>query len=243
MKTKGGKNIYGASVGMLMLETKFPRIPGDIGNANTWPFHMHFEPVTGSSVNKVVRFKAEGTLDEFIKMGKRLIAKGVDAIATNCGFLIIFQEELTEALGVPVFSSALIQHNLIQQTLPKSKVPGILTFSKESLTSEYLEAANIPLDTPVVGMENIGAKEFYTGILEDLDEMDFDLCREEMIEAALKLQADNPNVGAILCECTNMPPYAEDIYKATGLPVYNIYTGVTWFQQSVQPRRFDIKDF
>ena len=243
MKLKGGKNIYGASIGMLMLETKFPRIIGDIGNANTWPFHIHFEPVLGSSVSKVVKLKAKGTLDEFIKMGKKLIDKGVDAIATNCGFLIIFQEELIEALGVPVFSSSLIQYNLIQQTLGKNKVPGLLTFSKESLTSEYLEAAQIPLDVPIVGMENIGTREFYNGILEDKTEIDFDLCRKEMIEAALKLQRENPQVGAILCECTNMPPYANDIYKATGLPIYNIYTGITWFQQSVQPKRCNIEEF
>jgi hypothetical protein len=34
----GGKAIYGARVGILMLEARFPRIPGDMGNAETWPF-------------------------------------------------------------------------------------------------------------------------------------------------------------------------------------------------------------
>ena len=36
----GGKTVYGACVGILMLETRFPHIPGDIGHVATWPFQV-----------------------------------------------------------------------------------------------------------------------------------------------------------------------------------------------------------
>lgn len=243
MKTKGGKNLYGASIGIMMLETQFPRIPGDIGNATTWPFPVHYEPVSGAHPDNVVRENGGGKIDAFVKAGKALVKRGADALTTNCGFLILFQEELTERIGVPILTSSLMQYSLIAQTLPPKKVPGIITISKENLSIKHLDAANIPHDVPMVGMEDMNTTEFHDGILDDWDAMDFVLCREEMIAAALKLQKENPNVGAILCECTNMVPYARDMYRATGLPVYTIYSGVTWLHQSVQAKRFDINEF
>jgi len=243
MKTKGGKNLYGASIGIMMLETQFPRIPGDIGNATTWPFPVHYQPVTGAHPDNVVRRNGGGTIDEFVKAGKELVKRGADALTTNCGFLILFQDELTERIGVPILTSSLMQYNMINQTLPGNKVPGIITISKENLSIKHLDAAKIPHDVAMIGMEDMKTTEFHDGILDDWEAMDFDICREEMINAALQLQKENPNVGAILCECTNMVPYARDMYRATGLPVYSIYSGVTWFHQSVQSRIFDIEQF
>ena len=66
MKATGGKAIYGAAVGILMLEARFPRILGDMGNALTWPFPVHYRIVRGASPDRVVRRGAEGTLDAFI---------------------------------------------------------------------------------------------------------------------------------------------------------------------------------
>ena len=45
------------------------------------------------------------------------------------------------------------------------------------------------------------------------------------------------NVGAIVLECTNMAPYADDIRRATGLPVFSILTLINWFQASLSPGR------
>lgn len=243
MKTKGGKNLYGASIGIMMLETQFPRIPGDIGNATTWPFPVHYQPVTGAHPDNVVRQNGGGTLDEFVKAGKALVARGADALTTNCGFLILYQKELTERIGVPILTSSLMQYNLIAQTLAPGKVPGIITISKSNLSPTHLDAAQIPHDVPMLGMEEMETTEFHDGILDDWEAMDFDLCRKEMIAAAVRMKEENPNVGAILCECTNMVPYARDMYRATGLPVYSIYSAVTWFHQSVQSRIFDFNEF
>ena len=51
-----------------------------------------------------------------------------------------------------------------------------------------------------------------------------------MLDAAQELVNDHADIGAIVLECTNMVPYASDTRKQTGLPVYSIYSFVTWFQ-------------
>jgi hypothetical protein len=55
---KGGKAVYGAAVGILMLEARFPRIPGDVGNATTWPFPVLYKVVRGASPDRVVHERA-----------------------------------------------------------------------------------------------------------------------------------------------------------------------------------------
>ena len=87
MKVQGGKALYGASVGILMLEARFPRIPGDMGNAGTWDFPVHYRIVRNASPDRVVRQGSAGLLDDFIEAARGLVADGVDGITTNCGFL------------------------------------------------------------------------------------------------------------------------------------------------------------
>ena len=236
MTTRGGKTVFGASVGILMLNTRFPRIPGDIGNAATWPFPVHYKVIPAATPDNVVRGNASPLLGAFIDAGRELLELGCDGIATNCGFLVPFQTEMSRALGVPVASSSLLQAPLIRMSLPADQTLGILTISSETLTTAHLDAAGIPHDTPVGGT---GAwSHFTTRVLGDADEIDFDQARADNVNAALRLVHDNPNIGAILLECTNMVPYAADIRRATGRPVFSIYTYLLWFQAGLLPRRF-----
>jgi len=236
MIATGGKAIYGASVGILMLEARFPRIPGDMGNALSWPFPVHYRVVRGASPDRVVRHRAEGLLDAFIAAGRELVADGADGITTNCGFLSLFQAELALALAVPVATSSLTQAPLIQATLPPGKRVGILTISGEAMTAEHLAKAGVPEGTPVMGTER--GTEFTRVILGDEPRLDVEAARRDMVEAARAFVAANPNLGAILLECTNMVPYAADIRSATGLPVHSIHNFICWFQASLTPPRF-----
>lgn len=235
-KAKGGKAIYGASVGILMLEARFPRIPGDMGNALTWPFPVHYKVVRSASPDRVVRQGAEGLLDVFISAARELVADGVDGITTNCGFLSLFQQELADAVRVPVATSSLMQVRMVNALLPVGKRAGILTVSASSLTPKHLEKAGVPAGTPVGSTE--GGREFTRVLLDNEMELDVDLARQDNVDAALALAAANPDLGAIVLECTNMIPYAADIREATGLPVFSIETFVRWFQAGLVPRRY-----
>jgi hypothetical protein len=219
----GGKAVYGASVGILMLEARFPRIPGDMGNALTWPFPVHYRVVRGASPDRVVRQRAEGLLEDFIAAARELVADGVDGITTNCGFLSLFQDELAAA-----------QAPMSQATLPLGKRVVILTISAGTLTEEHLRKAGVPEGTPVVGTDS--GREFSRVILGNEESLDVEAARRDLIEAGRELAGKNPDVGAILLECTNMVPYAADINRATGLPVFSIYNFICWFQSALQPR-------
>ncbi|WP_176084935.1 aspartate/glutamate racemase family protein [Martelella sp. HB161492] len=236
MKAKGGKAVYGASVGILMLEAQFPRIPGDMGNALTWPFPVHYKVVRSATPERVVLQGAEGLLDVFVEAARELVADGVDGITTNCGFLSLFQAELAAAVPVPVATSSLMQVSLVNRLLAPGKRAGILTVSGSTLTERHLALAGVPEGTPIGTTE--GLREFTRVLMKNELELDVDLARQDNIEAAEKLVSAHPDLGAIVLECTNMIPYAADIAAATGLPVFSIETFVRWFQAALVPRRY-----
>jgi len=236
MKAQGGKAIYGASVGILMLEARFPRIPGDMGNATSWDFPVHYKIVRGASPDRVVRRNAEGLLPDFIAAARELVADGVDGITTNCGFLSVFQRDIAAAVGVPVATSSLMQVGVVNALLPPGKRAGILTISASTLTSAHLAAAGVPADTPICSTE--AGREFTRAILGNELELNVAAAEADNVEAARTMIAAHPDLGAIVLECTNMVPYAPAIRAATGLPVFSIHTFVSWFQAGLAPRRF-----
>ena len=234
---RGGKSIYGAPLGILMLEARFPRIPGDMGNGTTWPFPVLFRVVRGASPERVVLQGAKGLLPDFIAAAKDLVDLGAEGITTNCGFLSIFQKEIATAVGVPVATSSLMQVPWVQATLPPGKRVGLVTVSSSSLTKAHLEGAGVPLDTPVVGTE--GGREFFRVLINGAkQDLDVELARQDVVEAGKGLVARHPEIGALVLECTNMPPYAAALQEAIGLPVYDIYSMITWFHAGLRPRVF-----
>ena len=234
---KGGKAVYGAPLGILMLEAKFPRIPGDMGNATTWPFPVLYRVVKGASPAKVVLNGAAGLLQDFLDAAADLVAQGAEAITTNCGFLALFQRELAAHVKVPVATSSLMQVPWVQATLPPGKRVGIVSVSAQSLTPRHLEAAGVPLDTPIAGTE--GGQEFFRVlILGEKQDMDVALAAKNILDAARGLVARHLDIGAIVLECTNMPPYAHAVREVLGIPVYDIYSLITWLHAGLRPRDF-----
>jgi hypothetical protein len=234
---RGGKAIYGAPLGILMLEARFPRIPGDMGNGATWPFPVLYRVVTGATPEKVVLGGAAGLLPDFIEAARELVRLGAEAITTNCGFLSLFQREIAAAAGVPVATSALIQVPWVQATLPPGKRVGLVTVSGSTLSPAHLTAAGVPVDTPLVGTES--GREFFRVLIKaEKEDMDVALAERDVVEAGKELVARHPDVGAIVLECTNMPPYAAVLQAEVGLPVYDIYSMITWFHAGLRPRVF-----
>ena len=232
---KGGKAIYGASVGILMLEARFPRILGDMGHAGTWDFPVLYKVVRNASPDRVVRKGAEGLLDAFVEAAKELEADGADGITTNCGFLSLYQAELTKAVGIQVLTSSLMQVPVVNALLGQSKRAGVLTISGSTLTPAHLTAAGAPKDTPIGTTEG---SHFSDAILNDAFELDPIVAESDNVEAAQEMVQHYPDMGAIVLECTNMTPYAGAIRAATGLPVFSMVSFVNWFQSGLQPARW-----
>ena len=232
----GGKTLYGARVGILMLETRFPRIPGDMGNAETWPFPVLYKVVPGASPRRVVCEKAEGLLNEFLAAADELVRHGADGITTTCGFLSLYQRELAAHVGVPVATSSLMQIPFIERVLPPGRRIGVLTASAANLTGEHLRAAGADPETPVVGTD--GGSEFSRVMINDEERLDVAAAERDILAAGDRLVASHDGVGAVLLECTNMVPYARALSQRLRLPVFSIYTFVTWFHSGLIPRDF-----
>ena len=234
---RGGKSIYGAPLGILMLDARFPRIRGDMGNAATWPFPVLYRVVRGATPERVVLDGARGLLEPFVEAAQELVALGAEAITTNCGFLSMFQKELAAAVGVPVATSSLMQVPWVQATLPPERRVGVLTICRSTLTPAHLEAAGAPADTPLEGTED--GREFFRVLIKaEKRDLDVDIAGQDILDAGKRLIRAHPDVGAIVLECTNMPPYAAALQDAVSLPVYDIYSMIQWFHAGVRPRAF-----
>jgi len=214
-----------AFLGILALDTAFPRILGDAGNVLSYGFPARVEIVSGVGSLAVVKdseMRAE-QVQSTCEAARTLEAEGAVAIISTCGFLITVQAQIAEAVNIPVIVSALSLFPIVQAA-SGGKPVGILTASKRSLGARALAAANIPpADVRIEGLENCTA--FASAILsEKSQQTGFDAqgIEQAAVEKALKLLEDTPEMAAILLECGNLPPYAPAIRAATGLPVFSI---------------------
>ena len=228
----GGKNVYGYDIGILMLDSKFPRIRGDVGNAKTWDFPVLYKTVVGGTPKKVVLELTEDDIEPFILAAKELEQAGVKAITTSCGFLALFQKQLANAVNIPVFTSALLMVPFVKRFIGENRKIGILTANSKTLSDAHLRAVGIRKEDVVIkGLED---KEVFTDFtVQNWDQVDTEKCRAELLEATEELLHENDDIGAMVLECTNMPPYTKDIQQVVGMPVFDIVTLVNFVHSGI----------
>jgi hypothetical protein len=202
-----------------MLDTRFPRLPGDIGHPDAFGVAVRQRRVSGAFPSEVVRSAAalqgSGLGQLFKRAACELADEGARAITTSCGFLVLLQSDLQEAVRIPVVTSSLLQ---LPGLLAQQPQVGVLTISAEHLGEEYLLAAGVPAarlgDVPVQGVDPGGA--FASSILGNLDHLDARRAEAEVVAAALALQRRSPGLRTVVLECTNLPPYEQALRDATG---------------------------
>ncbi len=224
-------------IGIIMLDTSFPRIVGDIGNPATFSFPVLYKVVDGATSRRVVIDADRLLLQPFIDAARQLEAMGVQGIVTSCGFLALFHRELNDAVGIPVYSSSLLQAHFVAGSIKKNQRIGILTAHSQSLTTKHFAGVGIetyPLS--VVGLDD--AEEFGSVFLGGKEELDVERCQQEMIAAADRLVSLHPDVGAIILECTNMVPFAAAVRERTNLPVFDVVTMINYVHASISRQKF-----
>ena len=211
------------SLGVLMLDTRFPRIPGDVGNPESFDVPVRYRVVHGASPQRVVRERDRSLLQPFIDAGRALVGEGASAITTSCGFLVLFQQALQDALPVPVWTSSLLLLPELAVRAGPGRV-GVLTADAESLSVDHLLAAGVSdqaaIDTPIEGLARGCA--FQRCLLENHTNFDIDDARAATVDAARRLVTRHPEIESIVLECTNMPPYADAVRAATGRAVHHL---------------------
>jgi hypothetical protein len=207
-------------LGLLALDTRFPRPPGDLGRADAWGVPVLRRVVAGATPSAVVRPAAGADLDAvlppFLAAARDLQAAGVRALTTSCGFLVLAQQRLQAAVQVPVVTSSLL---LLPACLAREQRVGVLTIAAAALGREHLLAGGVPperLDDVVVqGMPPDGP--FASAIVGDRATMDLARAADDVVAAARELQRRAPGIRTLVLECTNMPPHRQAIEAATGL--------------------------
>lgn len=230
------KTYYGVSVGILMVQSTFRRYLGDIGNARTWSFPVQYKVVEGAVPSKMTDLHNSSLLEPFKRAADELIASGVDGITTTCGFLSIYQRELADYCSVPVATSSLLQVPMVERMLPTGKRVGILTYNGDVLNGPYLDAVGIAQDTPVMGVPQ--DSNFVRWIKEGDNSVTFDTLRREVVATARRMVTENPDIGALVLECTNLAPFSADIAKDLNIPVYDTITMVNAFHASLNPKQY-----
>jgi len=237
LRVIGGRTHYGEAIGIITLDTTFPRIPGDIGNASTFSFPVKLRTVKGASIDRVVKQGDRTLLEPFIDTAKGLEKEGVRAVTTTCGFLALFQDEIAASVRIPVFTSSLMQVPLVYKMLGKGHKVGIVTADSDSLSQKHLTAAGIDPSIPlaIAGMQD--QKEF-SRLLGNESELEPDKIEAEIVNVAKKLASENSDMGAFVLECANLPPYSSAIQRATGLPVFDLVTLTNYVYMAVVSRPF-----
>jgi len=210
------------TLGVLMLDTRFPRVVGDIGHPGTFAFPVRYATVRGASPRRVVVERDPRLVAPFVAAARELEDEGVAAIATSCGFLAVFQRELAASVAVPMWTSSLLLVAELEAGLAAGERVGVVTADAASLTADHLRAVGARDDTPIEGLAL--DSRFRATLLDDLDTLDEGEARRATVAAAERLVERRPDVRAIVLECTNLPPYADAVRDATGLPVHDITT-------------------
>lgn len=232
----GGTNICGVSIGVLSLESHFPKPPGHIKNPSSLPFTTSYEIIEGLTVPLLLNAPSPDMIAPLIAAAQRLERSGVKAITGSCGFLALFQSEIAAAVQVPVFVSSLIQAELIHRMT--GRPVGVITASADLLTPRHLAAVGadrVPL--VIEGMDQ-GAEFSEVILRNDRDDMDLARIEAELLDTGDRLLTRAPEIGAVLLECTDLPPYATALQARLGRPVFDLITLATMLDTAALRRPF-----
>lgn len=234
VQMRKGQNISGFPIGIIYIEDVFyPMLPGNIVNGYTFDFPVRLKAVEG--LNCPDLFDAvSGVKEKVLDACLKLQREGVRAISGACGFFGNYQAAMAEALDIPVALSSLVQIPWISSLLKKDQTIGILTAQKDSFTDALLDSCGISNELRKrLVVEDLGHEKEFSCITEGRGCFDNNVVRKEVVGKALKILETAPNTGAILLECSDMPPYAYAVQAATGLPVFDFTTLIRWLHNSV----------
>lgn len=235
--TQKGQVSSGEAIGILLLETSVPFIPGDVANATTYAFPVRFQKVKGFSVRRALS-KDPSVFEELHKAAADLVQQGVRAVTGDCGFMGIHQRKLARELDVPVFLSSLLQIPFISLLIGEDAKVGIITADSTSLSADLLAAVGVvdAANLVIAGLQD--RQQFYRFAIEETGFLDVAAVEKEVVTVARDMVSDNPQVQAILLECSLLPPYGAAVQDAVNLPVFDYITMINLVFAAVVKQRY-----
>lgn len=234
-----GQVSYGHVVGILMMDTRVPFIPGDVGNAWSYRFPVLYRTVTGVTSAKVLDGD-EGCGEALVAGAQWLEREGVAVITGDCGFMARYQAEVQAAVGIPVCLSSLTQLTFMDRMVPPGRKIGVVTANSELLSEEVIRAAGVvvPRDRLVIGgMQRSQA--FHKAFLAEEGILDASQVERDVVVITNKMMSEERDISAILLECSDLPPYSDAVSRAARVPVFDYITMIQYLYESVVKTRYD----
>lgn len=237
-QARRGQVAYGYSIGIVCLEYYLPFIPGDVGNASTYDFPVLYHEVKGATFEAIIARQDPAMAPLIVDAAQELVRQGARAITSDCGYFGAYQREVTQAVPVPVFLSSLMQAPLVLSMLAPEQRLAAFVANGATLSDRLLDRIGIADRSRIVfrGLED--KPEFRRVVLDECGTLDVELMEQEVVEAALEVQAAHQEVGAILLECSDLPPYSAAVQAATGLPVFDWIGFINYVHQSVSAKPY-----
>ncbi|MGH8137881.1 MAG: aspartate/glutamate racemase family protein [Steroidobacteraceae bacterium] len=224
--------LAGYAVGVLYMATPFAFVPGNIQNVTTLPFPVAYERVDGISIPELLEGHPR-MLEALLPAQGRLERRGVRIIIGACGSFANFQQELAHAASVPVFSSILTQIPWLLSALPRAQRIAVVFADSRSFTPRIQEQCRIQ-DASRLVVADCMALEPFRAMLEHPYRL-----AHRQLEAAVashlrELVKADPQIGLIMLQCSELPPYAAAIQRATGRPVVDVVNLALWAQSAAR---------
>ncbi|MCB6200961.1 aspartate/glutamate racemase family protein [Extibacter muris] len=227
-----GQIMNGFPVGILQLYNRMPFFPGNISNAYTYNYPVKYIQVEGADIENILRGDMNN-LEPIIKAAKQLQTDGCRVISASCGFFGHYQAAVADALEVPVYLSALVQAPWALVAMNRNKKLGVVTANATKLSDSMCNACGITTEMQsrivLAGVQN---REEFSHALTGQGGIDYDKFGRDICDTVRELLRDNPDIGALLLECADMPTYAHLIQAEHNLPVYDAITMID-FAKSV----------
>jgi len=238
VRAVGRQQVAGYSVGIVYIENvHYPMVPGNVVNAYTYDFPVRMKAVPNLTNDRL--FNADPTIaDDIIATAKHMVEnEGVRAICSACGFFGNFHRKVAEAVDVPVALSSLVQLPWIKSIIKPNQKVGILTANASAMTPELFKNCCVEDYSNIVVKDMMNSENF-AAVVDMRGHFDNGKARDEVVNAALELFEGDNDIGAILLECSDMPPYAAAIQEATQLPVFDFITLIRWLHNGTTQRPY-----
>ena len=186
---------------VLQLDTKFPRLPGDVACRETFTENIRLVRIKNAYVKNIVSSRPENR--QFFRFKAEVCIAKEKIITTSCGFTYYWQNALNSLTQSEVITSALCCLNEQRKIFDDNQIL-ILTFDEKRIRTVINSRSATPFKGHIGGLTN--NDELYKAIINDSDYFSFQLVQKEM-STMLENHLKEKDIKLLILECTNMVPF------------------------------------
>lgn len=227
------QRISGFPIGIVYIdEVNYPMVPGNVNNGFTYKYPVLLRPILNLEPERL--FANDPTIgQDVIDVAREMVQKdGIRALSSGCGFFGNYQQEVADALDIPVGLSPMVMVPWIETLIKSSQKIGVLTANSEAFNENIFRQCKVQDPSRLI-VRGLRYEPHFSAIPQQRGYFDNNGVCREVVGKAMEILEENENVGAILLECSDMPPYANAIQMATQLPVFDFITLINFLANSV----------